>query len=60
MNTVILFLIIVTVLFTVAVIIFILMSLKSQAYTSYKQKLLAFDEKKKAIEEEIENDRKKF
>lgn len=60
MNTAILFLIIVTVLFTVAVIIFILMSLKSQAYISYKQKLLDFDEKKKAIEEEIENDRKKF
>lgn len=60
MNTAIIILIVITVVFTISIILFIIYSIKSGSYMSYRRKLLAFEEKKKRIEAELENDRKDF
>jgi len=60
MNTVIISMIIITIAITVAIIIYILLSIKTKAYLSYKQKLIAFEEKKRRIEIDLDNDRKRF
>lgn len=60
MNTAIIILIVITLVFTISIISFIVYSIKSKAYLSYRQKLIAFEEKKKRIEEELEKDRKRF
>jgi anionic cell wall polymer biosynthesis LytR-Cps2A-Psr (LCP) family protein len=60
MNTAITIMIILTLIFTIAIIGYLLYSLKYKAYLSYKQKLINFEEKKKRIEEDLKNDRKRF
>lgn len=54
MNTAIIVLIVVTVVFTISIISFLIFSIKSKSYLSYRQKLIAFEEKKKRIEAELE------
>lgn len=60
MNTIILILAVLTTLLTTSVSIFLLYSIRSQSYLKYKQKLIDFENKKKRIEEDLENDRKRF
>ena len=60
MNTAIIVLIVVTVVFTLSIISFLIFSIKSKSYLSYRQKLIAFEGKKKRIEAELEKDRKDF
>ena len=60
MNIAIIILTVITVIFTISIIVFLLLSINSKAYLTYKKKLLAFEEKKRKIEDEIENDRKGF
>lgn len=60
MNTIIIILIIVTVIFTVIVSVFLFYSIYSKSYLTYRKKLEDFENKKKRIEEDLDNDRKKF
>lgn len=60
MNTMIFILILVTVISTISIVVFILLSIKNKSYLSYQQKLIAFEERKKRIENEIEKERKGF
>lgn len=60
MNTVIIVLIVITIITAITMLVFLYLSIKSKAYLSYKQKLIAFEEKKKRIEDTIEKDRKDF
>jgi biopolymer transport protein ExbB/TolQ len=60
MNTAIIVLIIVTVVFTISIISFLICAIKSKSYLAYREKLKAFEEKKARIEAELENDRKDF
>ncbi|MBD9050105.1 MAG: hypothetical protein EGR41_02315 [Ruminococcus sp.] len=60
MDTIILILIIITLIITVFLAIFVIYSLKSKSYLAYKKKLNDFENKKRKIEEDIENARNKF
>ncbi len=60
MNTIIIILIALTITFTIVFSAFMVYSFQSNAHLEYKQKLVEFENKKKRIEEDLENDRKKF
>ncbi|MDE6708751.1 MAG: hypothetical protein K2K06_12040 [Oscillospiraceae bacterium] len=60
MNTAMIILMIITVSVTIFVVGFLLYSLHSKAHLIYRQKLADFENKKKRIEEELENDKKRF
>ena len=60
MNTIIIILIALRIIFTIVFSVFMVYSFHSNAYLVYKQKLVEFENKKKRIEEDLENDRKRF
>ena len=60
MNTIIIVLIALTIIFTIVFSLFMVYSFYSNAHLTYKQKLVEFENKKKRIEEDLENDRKRF
>lgn len=53
-------LIILTLVITIALIIFVIYSLNSKSYLMYRKKLNDFENKKKKIEEDIENAKDRF
>ena len=60
METAIIILIILILAITIALAIFVIYSIKSKSYLEYRKKLNDFENKKRKIEECIENDRKRF
>ena len=60
MNQMIIVLIVLAAVVTIAISVFIVISLHSKAYLAYRKKLIDFEMKKKRIEADIENDRKEF
>lgn len=60
MNQMIIVLIVLATVVTIAIPVFLVISLRSRAYLSYRKKLIDFETRKKRIEADIENDRKEF
>lgn len=60
MNIIIVILIILLIMLSIASIIDVIIVVKTKSYLNYREQLRQFEAKRNRVEEDLENDRKKF